>query len=327
MSALNRIRSQFRQRPEVFLLLGACLLLFAAAMRPAVPLKRDIHTYLLVADITQSMNVEDMSLHGKKASRMAYTRQLLHDAVASMPCNTRVGIALFAGVYVSTIVHPVEVCGSFDALQDTIAHLEWRQAWHGNSRLGFGMLSATAALKALSEPAQVVFFTDGEETPRLHAFNRANLDNWQGGKGWLLVGIGGDTPTVVPKLDENNKVLGYWSNNTYQLEPGIAQVSTETRGARDDAVATQEHERMYSKLDEEYLVWLAKQVQANYIRGDQMPKVLSAMRAMPPVRRGTAPWPLDWLLASAGGMLLLAAYFPAAWQARLAGRLRAWRRR
>ena len=327
MATFNTLRSRLRQRPEILLLSGACLLLLVAAMRPSLPLKRDIHTYLLVADITQSMNVEDMALHGKKASRMAYTRQLLHDAVASMPCNTRVGIALFAGVYVSTIVHPVEVCGSFDALQDTIAHLEWRQAWHGNSRLGFGMLSATAALKALSEPAQVVFFTDGEETPRLHAFNRANLDNWQGGKGWLLVGIGGDTPTVVPKLDENNKVLGYWSNNTYQLEPGIAQVSTETRGARDDAVATQEHERMYSKLDEEYLVWLAKQVQANYIRGDQMPKVLSAMRAMPPVRRGTAPWPLDWLLALLGGTLLLAAYFPVAWQARLAGQLRTWRRR
>ncbi|MBU3735487.1 MAG: VWA domain-containing protein [Methylobacterium sp.] len=306
----DRLQQLFRQRREVVLLGAATLLLLAAALKPAVPLKRDIHTYLLVVDITQSMNVEDMSVDGSKASRMAYTRRLLHDAVASMPCNTRIGIALFAGVYVSTILHPVEICASYDALQDTLGHLEWRQAWHGNSRLGFGMLSASAALKALQEPAQVVFFTDGEETPRLHAFNRADLTSWQGGRGWLLVGIGGNKPSVVPKLDENNKVLGYWSNNTYQLEPGIAQVSSETRGTRDDAVATQEHERMYSKLDEEYLVWLAKAIHADYVRGDSTPAVLQRMRHLPPARRAATPWPVDWLLGLAAAVLIIITYLP-----------------
>lgn len=306
----DRLRQVIQQRREVVLLGAAAILLLGAALQPAIPLKRDIHTFLLVVDITQSMNVEDMTLDGKKSSRMAYTRKLLHDAVASMPCNTRVGIALFAGVYVSTIVHPVEICANYDAVQDTLDHLEWRQAWHGNSRIGFGMLSASAALKALSEPAQVVFFTDGEETPRLHAFNRADLSNWQGGKGWLLVGIGGNQPTVVPKLDENNKVLGYWSNNTYQLEPGIAQVSSETRGTRDDAVATQEHERMYSTLDETYLVALAKEIQADYVRGDSTPKVLQRMRTLPPVKRDTAPWPIDWLLGLLAAGLIITTYLP-----------------
>lgn len=306
----DRLHQLFRQRREVLLLGAAALLLLGAAFKPAVPLKRDIHTFLLVVDITQSMNVEDMSVDGRKASRMAYTRKLLRDAVASLPCNSRVGVALFAGVYVSTIVHPVEVCASYDAIQDTLSHLEWRQAWHGNSRLGFGMLSAAAALKALEEPAQVVFFTDGEETPRLHAFNRADLSNWQGGKGWLLVGIGGDKPSVVPKLDENNKVLGYWSNNTYQLEPGIAQVSSETRGTRDDGVATQEHERMYSRLDEEYLVWLAKEIHADYVRGDSTPAVLQRMRNLPPAKRDTTPWPVDWLLGLAAAALIIITYLP-----------------
>ena len=265
---MYKLINLLRQSRETSLLAIGFLLLVAALFRPAIPLKRDIYTYLLVVDITQSMNAEDMSIDGAKTSRIAYTRHLLHDAIAQMPCGTRVGVALFAGVVVSTIFHPVEVCDSFDAVQDTVEHLEWREAWHGNSRIGFGMLSASAALKALPEPAQVVFFTDGEEAPRLHAFNLADLSNWQGGRGWLLVGIGGDKRTPIPKMDENNKVIGYWSNTTYQLEPGIAQVSEETRGQRDNGIASADYERYLSSLDEKYLLGLAKEIHANYVRGD-----------------------------------------------------------
>ena len=181
-----------RQHREIICLTAALALLLVALFRPTIPIRRDIYTYLLIVDITQSMNAEDMSIDGRPVSRITYTRQLLRDSISSMPCGTRVGVALFAGVVVSTLFHPVEVCGSFDAVQDVVAHLEWRQAWHGNSRIGFGMLSASAALKALPEPAQVIFFTDGEEAPRLHAFNLADLSHWQGGSNWLLVGIGGD---------------------------------------------------------------------------------------------------------------------------------------
>ena len=298
------------QRRDIVLLSVALMLLVIALLRPAIPLKRDIYTYLLVVDITQSMNVEDMTLAGKKASRLAYTRELVHDAIASLPCGNRVGVALFAGVVVSTLFHPVEVCANFDVLQDTVQHLEWRQAWHGNSRIGFGMLSASAALKALPEPAQVVFFTDGEEAPMLHAFNRADLSNWQGGKGWLLVGIGGKQPTPVPKMDENNKLIGYWSGNTYQLEPGIAQVSDETRLQRDDSVATADYERYLSALDEKYLQALAREVNASYVRGNNMPEVLAALHALKPARHDSAPWRVDRLLAAIAGLLVIGAYLP-----------------
>ncbi len=312
---MHKLIDLLRHRRETALLAIAFTLLLVALLRPTIPLKRDIYTYLLVVDITQSMNAEDMSVDGKKASRIAYTRHLLHDAIASMPCGTRVGVALFAGVVVSTIFHPVEICGSFDAVQDTVEHLEWRQAWHGNSRIGFGMLSASAALKALPEPAQVVFFTDGEEAPRLHAFNKADLSNWQGGKGWLLVGIGSDTRTPIPKMDENNKVIGYWSNNTYQLEPGIAQVSEETRGQRDNAIATSDYERYLSVLDEKYLQSLAREIHASYVRGDNREKVLAAMHQQKPARRDTAPLPINALLAAIAGLLVLAAYVSQHWLA------------
>ncbi len=299
----------FRSR-ELSMLAAAFLLILLALFHPTIPLKRDIYTYLLVVDITQSMNAEDMVIDGHKTSRIDYTRHLIHDSIASMPCGTRVGVALFAGVVVSTLFHPIEVCSSFDAIHGTVERLEWREAWHGNSRLGFGLLSASAALKALPEPAQVVFFTDGEEAPRLHAFNKADLSNWQGGKGWLLVGIGGNQPTPIPKMDENNKVIGYWSNNTYQLEPGIAQVSEETRGQRDNAVATADYERFLSTLDEPYLQGLAKEIHGLYVRGDNRQQVLAAMHRQKPARHDTAPLRIDGLLAALSGLLVVLAYLP-----------------
>ena len=307
---MRRLLQLLRQRRDTTLLSAALLLLVLALLRPTLPVQRDIYTYLLVVDITQSMNSEDMQLAGQPASRIAWTRHLMHDAIAAMPCGSRVGVSLFAGVMVSTIFHPIEVCANFDAIQDSVAHLEWREAWHGNSRLQFGMLSTAAALKALPEPAQVIFFTDGEEAPQLHAFNQADLSKWQGGSGWLLVGIGGNKPTPIPKMDENNKVLGYWSNNTYQLEPGIAQVSDETRGKRDDGVATQDYERYLSVLNEEYLQDLAGKIGANYLRGDSVPRMISTLHKLQPARHDQAPLRLDWMLAILAGVLLVLAYIP-----------------
>jgi mxaL protein len=317
LNSIHKRIDLLRQPRETTLLAIALVLLIFALLRPTIPVKREIYTYLLVVDITQSMNAEDMSIDGKTTSRIAYTRHLLHDIIASMPCGTRVSVALFAGVVVSTIFHPVEICGGYDAIYDTIEHLEWREAWHGNSRIGFGMLSASAALKALPEPAQVAFFTDGEESPRLHAFNMADLSSWQGGNGWLLVGIGGDKSTPVPKLDENNKVIGYWSNSTYQLEPGIAQVSEETRGERDNSIATSDYERYTSVLDEKYLQTLAKETGAKYVRGDNREKVLAAMRHQKPAKRDTTPLQISALLAGIAGLLILAVYIPQHWLTQL----------
>jgi len=307
---MQKLISSLSQRREVTCLAIAFVLLIVALFRPTIPYKRNIHTYFLVVDITQSMNTADMRLHGNQASRMAYTRHLLHDAIASMPCGTRVSVALFAGVVVSTLFHPIEVCGSFDAIYEDVEHLEWREAWHGNSRIGFGLLSMSAAIKALPESASVVFFTDGEEAPRLHAFNLADLSNWQGGNDWLLVGIGGDKPTPIPKMDENNKIIGYWSQNTYQLEPGIAQVSDETRGRRDNAVATADYERYLSKLDEKYLLEIARDIHGKYIRGDNLEDVLTAMREQKKVRHVSTSIQLDWILAALAGLMTLIAYLP-----------------
>jgi mxaL protein len=277
-------------------------------MRPTVNLQRDIYSYLLVVDITQSMNTVDMSVDGKPASRNAYTRRLLHDLVASLPCGTRVGLALFAGTSAALQYSPIEVCQNYAAIQENIAHLEWRMGWSGNSRLRQAAQSIAHLTRTLREPSQVVFLTDGEESPRLHAFNTLNLTGFQGGKGWLIVGIGSEKGAPIPKFDENNKMLGYWSAESFQMQPGVAQISQENFGARDDGVAMMDYSRQLSRLDEDYLKKYSAEIGSNYLRGDNMAAMQSAITRLKPSRRDVAPVELNRWFAGLAGLLLLGAY-------------------
>jgi len=297
-------------RRDAALLTAALLLLVVALFKPTVPLQRNIYSYIFVADISQSMNVIDAEINGKPASRIAYTQYMMHRVVSSLPCGTRVSIGLFAGVSVAALYTPIEVCSNYAAIQDTIDHLDWRTAWSGNSRLRESMFTLARVLRGFPEPAQVVYFTDGEEAPRLHAFNTKDLTNFQGGNDWLFVGIGSDKGTAIPKLDEKNQLIGYWSGESFALQPGIAQISEANIGVRDDNVAGGESDRYLSKLDEEYLKDLSKQVSGNYVRGDSVQSVLSAMKKQKPARRDLAPFNLDWVLAGLAGLLLIAAYIP-----------------
>ncbi len=304
----DRISDYLGHHRDVALLLSAMLLLVVALFRPTVGVQRDIYSYLLVVDITQSMNTGDMMLEGKPVSRIVYTRKLLHDMVASLPCGTRVGLSFFAGASIALQYSPIEVCENYDAIQDNIDHMEWRMAWSGNSRLRQGAQAIAHLTRTLREPAQVLFFTDGEEAPRLHAFNTLDLTGFQGGKGWLVVGIGSEKGAPIPKFDENNKLLGYWSAESFQMQPGVAQISQENFGARNDDVAMMDSSRQLSSLNEEYLRKYTAEIGSDYIRGDNIARLQAAIRALKPARRDQAPMRLDPWLAGMAGLLLIGAY-------------------
>lgn len=307
---MNKIISYLRHRRDTTLLLAALVLLIAAVFQPSVPIKRDIYSYILVADISQSMNVVDKEINGKPASRLAYTQDMMHRVVRSLPCGTSVSIGLFAGVSVAALYTPIEVCANYAAIHDTIDHLDWRTGWSGNSRIRESMLTLARVIRSFPEPAQVVYFTDGEEAPKLHAFNTRELNDFQGGDGWLFVGVGSDKGTPIPKLDENNQLIGYWANESFAMQPGIAQISESNIGIRDDSVASGEGDRYLSKLDEEYLKSLAKEIRGDYVRGDSLQSLLGAMNRQKSARRDTADFNIGWLLATVAGLMFLSAYMP-----------------
>ncbi len=299
---------RFIKHRDTVLLSLAMLCLVAAILRPTIPFKHNIYSYFLVADISQSMNAQDMQINGKKVTRMAYMQRMMHEVVSSLPCGTKVSIGLFAGNAVAAMYSPIEVCKNFASIQDTIEHLDWRMAWSGNSRLRESLYVTAKVVRGLNEPAQVIYFTDGEEAPKLHAFNTKSLAEFQGGDDWLLVGIGSDEGSNIPKLSEDNQVIGYWSNESFAMQPGIAQISESTLGVRDDNVATGEQDRYVSKLAGEYMQSVAEEVGATYVKGTSTYAVLQAMKAQKPARRDIAPLALDWIFAVLAGLCVLGTF-------------------
>lgn len=297
-----------KQHRDSALLSGALLALVLAMLHPTLPIRHNIYTYLLIADISQSMNAVDMKEGAKDISRLAHTQKLMHEVVSSLPCGTKVSVALFAGVSVAALYQPIEVCANFAAIQDTIDHLEWRTAWSGNSRLRESLYSAARAIRGFPEPAQVVFFTDGEEAPKLHTFNTKDLTGFQGGDGWLFVGVGTEKGVAIPKLSDKNQPIGYWSNESFALQPGIAQISESNLGKRNDDVALGTHDRFISKHNATYLKSVAKDIGGIYVYGDNVHTIMNAMKDQKPARRDVAPFDLHGILAAMAGLLLLSAY-------------------
>ena len=106
-----------------------------AIINPSIPLKHNIYNYMFVTDISQSMNTIDMTVMNKPVSRLEYMKHTLHEIMSELPCGTKVSIGMFVGVSVAAAYTPIEVCENFDAIEDTIDHLDWRSGWSGNSRI------------------------------------------------------------------------------------------------------------------------------------------------------------------------------------------------
>lgn len=288
---------KFREDSNFILLFLAVLFLLLAIINPSVPITKNIYNYIFIVDISQSMNTPDMILDTQKISRIEYSKKPLRRLVERLPCKTKVSIGMFAGVSVASTYTPIEVCDNFSSINNTIDHLDWRSTWSGNSRLRESMVSLAKLIRSFPESAQVVFFTDGEEAPRLHIFNTRDLSQFQGGQDWLFVGIGSDEGTAIPKFDSNNQLIGYWSNDSFALQPGIAQISESNLGTRDNKVASGVSDRYLSKLDEDYLKLLAQEIKGNYIKGDSVETILDAMEKQKAAWRDQSAYELRYFLS------------------------------
>jgi mxaL protein len=268
----------------IFLILGL--------INPKVTIERDIHNYIFVVDISQSMLTKDMSLDGEKISRLDYSKKLLQGIMDQLPCKTNVSVAMFAGVSVAATYTPINVCDNFSAISSTIQHLDWRSVWSGNSRIREGFSSLARLIRSFPQSARVVFLTDGEEAPKLHAFNTRDLSQFQGEPDWLIVGIGSEEGSAIPKYDSENQLIGFWSNESFALQPGIAQISESNIGARNDSIAFSESDRYVSKLNEKYLIEITSMIKGQYTKGDSVNSVISKMNNIPPSWRDNSELPL-----------------------------------
>ena len=266
----SKLLSFITSKKELIVFLLSIFLCLVAINNPVINIKKTITSYMFVVDVSQSMNAKDLTHNDKIISRINYTKLLLKKIINESDCGSFFSINIFAADNVASIIEPVEKCKNYDELIDTIDKLEWRMAWKGNSRITFGVKSAAKMQDSLNFPSKILFFTDGDEAPKVNAINKVNLDNFNLGNEIIFVGIGGDKKVPVPRYNSRNMLVGFWGSDIYDSLPG-ATGSRNIDSGKDDpdpSVASAEYDRYLSKLYEEYLLGITSQINAKYFKGD-----------------------------------------------------------
>ena len=277
----------------------ALVLLLVGVFAPRVNLPHDTFDYVVIFDITQSMDVTDYEIDGLPTSRLDYARYSARRALRELPCGSRVGWGAFAEYRSLLLLAPVEVCSNYNDLLASLANIDGRMRWANASEVGKGVYwSVRTALEEPSKP-DVLFISDGQEAPPLLPGEPIAMpDDVKPGqvRGWI-VGAGGDTPQRIPRTDADGNRMGYWrANDVVQF---LSADGRTTVGA--------EH---LSALREPHLKALAERVGFSYARMEGPDSIATAMRDARYVRRAPGPFDLYWIPVGLAVALLLWHFLP-----------------
>ncbi|HKX42780.1 MAG TPA: vWA domain-containing protein, partial [Burkholderiaceae bacterium] len=216
----RRLAANWREHADRWLLGGAALALAACLLAPGWPAERSRFDHVIVLDITQSMDVQDQLLEGDPVSRLTYAKQALREVLRRLPCGSRVGWGVFTEYRSFLLFEPIEVCANLAELRATLANIDGRMAWSGNSEIAKGLHSGFEIARSLPGSPSLVFITDGQEAPPLSPSHRPAFDDKPGAVSGLIVGVGGSAPAPIPKRDPSGRPLGFWrADEVAQTDP------------------------------------------------------------------------------------------------------------
>ena len=267
-----------RSRDSERLLLASGLLVLALSM-PPLPWPRASFDYLAVFDITQSMGVADYRQHGRPLSRLAFARHAMALALAELPCGSKLGLAAFTGYRSLTLLAPVEVCDHYGDLLSTLDQIDDRMRWAEASEVAKGLYWALRAARDVGGEPQLLFFSDGHESPPLQGAVPAPFGDIRPGEiRGLVIGTGGDVARPIPKQDAPGHFSGVW-----QADEVIQ---------RTNAV---QHEEHLSALREGHLQALAARTGLDYVRLEGVAGLSRAMRSSARARVRDVPTDFAWV--------------------------------
>lgn len=308
---MHKILTRLKENYETVLLIIAILFLLLALVKPQIQLKQEVHNYLLLADISQSMNAEDVKVNNKTVNRLVYTQHLMKEIVKTSPCGTYISVGVFAAESIGLLFMPLEVCANYDIITDTINHLEWRMAWSGNSRITFGIKAAEGVFDYLNMPAQMLFFTDGDEAPKANGINKLDISDVRIGKNVILVGVGGQTPAPIPRYNTNNVKVGYWGTDAAAEHAGAGvNYNDASKDDPDPVVAYAEFDRYLSQQDPEYLKGMASDINGQYVEGVDKPEFYAFVQAQAPAAKFTTAYSIQWLYLLIAALFVLGIFVP-----------------
>ena len=287
------------------------LLLLVAIGIPPFNVSRATYDYLVVFDITQSMNVEDYDINGVPTSRLTFARAAVRRTLHELPCGSRVGWGVFAEYRTLVLLAPIEVCSNYNDLLASLDRIDGRMRWGNASEISKGLFWAMRGARDVGSHPRVLFLTDGQEAPPVDGEGLAMFDDLKRGDigGWLI-GVGGYTPRPIPRTDADGRPIGFWHADE------VVQRDVQTAGHA--AVATHEH---LSEVREPYLRNLAREVGFEYLHMNSLDSIREAMLHPRFAEQRRAPTDFAWLAAVAA-LLTLVFGFARPLAARLSYRIR-----
>jgi mxaL protein len=310
---MKHVFSALLRRAEAWSLLLALLFVGAALLQPTWERSGVLHSFLMVIDITQSMNTRDQRMDGLQASRLQAAKAAARQTILDLPCGSRVGLALFSEYRTFIMFAPVEVCANFTELTAALARIDGRMSWAGASEIAKGVSFALRTQRALAERPLLVFFTDGHEAPPLDPRFRTRFEAAPGELHGVLVGVGGDRPVPIPKFGPDGQALGYWRvdevmhDDPHNLGRGgsVKDEGTVDASGQPAARKTKISNEHLSSLRETYLQQLAKEAGLGYLRLQEPKQSSAALRALPPSKVARSKTNVDWLPAALALLVLL----------------------
>ncbi len=278
----------------------AFLLLVVAVFMPTFETPRPAYDYLVVFDITQSMNVEDYELDGLPTSRLTFAREAVRRTLRKLPCGSRIGWGVFAEYRTLVLLAPIEVCENYNDLLSSLDRIDGRMRWGNASEISKGVFWAIRGARDVGGQPKVLFLTDGQEAPPVEGEGLAMFDDLKRGDigGWLI-GVGGYTPRPIPRTDADDRPIGFWhADEVVQRDPNATGRPT---------AASHEH---LSEVREPYLRKLARQVGFEYQHLSTVDSLREAMLTPRFAQSRRAPTDFAWVVAAVALLALLIGHWP-----------------
>ena len=302
-------------------LLLALGLLAIALLRPTLPWQRDVFNSIFVIDISQSMNTRDYQIDEKPVSRIQVVKDTLRKSLAEMPCGSRIGLAIFTEYRSFLLLAPVEVCNNYAELSASINQISGKMAWAGGSEIAKGLNWGLKMALAVEPRPTLVFLTDGHEAPPISLSHRPRIDVKPGEVRGILIGVGANELSLIPKFDPDGNALGYWqADEVAQIDiysqgrggsvAGEVMAGTDQPANEAKKGAPTEH---LSSLKKAYLQQLAEETGLSYAHLTLPVDLVKLLSAGGVGQSVSVPMPFGWLPALLALVSVLALYF---WRSR-----------
>lgn len=280
------------------------VLVMAALWLPKIPREVKVMDALFVVDITDSMNVKDVTIGGATVSRLDWTKEFLRQSLLEMPCGSHAGLAIFSEARSLILMNPVEVCDTYHDLVQMIQQLNTYMAWARSSEVSKATYTAIKQAKSIDPQPTVVFISDGHEAPPVHESLFPKFPGKPGEIHGLMVGVGGEDLLPIPKTNEEGVIEGVWAVNEVMHQDVYASM----QGGNSQNMPRTEH---LSSQKVAHLETLAHRVGFGLISSPSKPKLLvKAIQEEAVTRKQRIDYDFYPLLSMLALVLMLSMFMP-----------------